>query len=99
MNGKYIAEGVEHGAGGTGSEIASHLDQFSQDTMYLASIRPELQNKYPDHWVAVYEKKIIATAPTLKEVMRTLQANKIPTARAVVDFLRAEPIAMVLQAQ
>ena len=97
MNAKYMAEGMGHGGTlGDRGELASHLDQFAEDTRFLESIRPELQNKYPNCWVAVYQKQVVGTGTTLKEVIQKLDENDIPKSRAVIDFLRSEPIAMIL---
>ena len=76
--------------------LMSHLDQFAEDTRFLESIRPELQNKYPDCWVAVYQKELAGASPILRVVMKQLADKHIPRGRAVVDFLRKEPIALIL---
>ena len=98
MNPKQMAVGE----GQTGLDSAdlgvlmSHLDQFAEDTRFLESIRPELQSKYPDCWIAVYGKQIVGTSPKLRDLMTQLAKNDVPPSRAVVDFLRKEPIALIL---
>ena len=97
MNARQMAVGEAHAAGerdyGT---LMSHLDQFAEDTEYLESIRPELRNKYPDCWIAVYKKEVVGVEPTLRQVIRRLAEKDIPASRAVVDYLRKDPIALIL---
>ena len=76
--------------------LISHLDQFAEDTQFLESIRPELRNKYPNCWVAVYKKQVVEVGPSLKQVMRNLAVRDIPGSHAVVIFLSKEPIALIL---
>ena len=97
MNAKYMAVGE----GNAGLErdygtIMSHLDQFAQDTKFLESIRPELRNKYPNCWVAVYKKEIVDVGPSLRQVMKNLAQKDILGSRAVIDYLRKDPIALIL---
>lgn len=76
--------------------LMSHLDQFTEDTRFLESIRPELQSKYPDCWVAVYRKELVGTAPALRDIMKQLAERGVPASHAVVDFLSKEPVALIL---
>ena len=96
MNTKRMAVGEGAGWERDYDTLRSHLDQFAEDTRYLESIRPELRNKYPDRWVAVYKKQIVATAPKLKEIIKELASAGIPAQRTVIDYLRKEPIALIL---
>ncbi len=84
---------------GMGQELKEakiYLDQFTDDTKFLESIRTELHHQYPNCWIAIYKREVVSTAPTLKEVMRKLTERNIPKSRAVIDFLREKPIAMIL---
>lgn len=76
--------------------LTTHLDQFREDTEFLENLRPELQKKYPNCWVAIYKKQVVGTGATLKEVIQELEKNNVPKSRAVIDYLRTEPITMVL---
>lgn len=76
--------------------IASHLDQFAQDTRFLESLRPELQKQHPDSWVAIYKKKVVSTGASLREIMQSLEKQGIPKSRAVVDYLKTDPITLIL---
>jgi hypothetical protein len=78
------------------STLLSHLDQFAEDTRFLESIRPELQNRYPDCWVAVYRKELVGSGTTLRDMMKQLADKGVPATRAAIDFLRKDPIALIL---
>lgn len=77
-------------------KVAAYLDQFTKDSAFLESIREELQNKYPDCWVAVYDKQVVAAGTSLKEVIAQLDEVGVPKSRTVIDFLRSEPISLIL---
>ena len=76
--------------------IIDHLDQFRDDTNFLESIRPELQNQYPNRWVGIYQRRVVGTGATLKEVIRKLDEKGVPKSRAVIDFLRTEALRLIL---
>lgn len=97
MSPRKMAVGMSHvGLERDHDRLMSHLDQFAEDTRFLESIRPELQNKYPDYWIAVYKREIVATASTLRELVKELVAKDIPPSQVVLAYLRTEPIAMIL---
>lgn len=97
MNARHMAVGEEQaGLERDYGTLKSHLDQFAEDTQFLESIRPELRNKYPDCWVAVYKKEIVEVGPSLKQIIRNLAARDIPGSRAVIDFMCKEPVALIL---
>ena len=76
--------------------LTSDLDQFAQDAAFLESIRPELLNKYPDCWVAVYKKRVVASGPVLRDVVKQLSERGFPRTRVVVDYLTTEHRALIL---
>jgi hypothetical protein len=78
------------------ASLTTRFDQFKEDTKFLESIRPELQNEYPNCWIAVYEKKVVGTGQKLKDIIQQLDDGNIPKSRAVIDYLRTEPITMIL---
>lgn len=97
MNAKHMAVGEGHaGLEWDHSTLISRLDQFASDTRFLESIRPELHNQYPNCWVAVYNKELVGTAGSLREIVKLLTDRNVPPSRAVIDFLRKEPIALIL---
>lgn len=97
MRPKQMAVGAGYGGLEESHQILlSHLVQFTEDSRFLESIRPELQNKYPNYWVAVYKKEVVATAATLKEIAKELAAKDVPISQVVLSYLRTEPIAMIL---
>ena len=97
MNARHMAVGEEHaGVERDYGTLKSHLDQFAEDTRFLEAIRPELQNKFPDCWVAVYRKEVVGTGATLGNVMKQLAQKGVPASRAAIDFLRREPISLIL---
>lgn len=72
------------------------MDEFARDTEFLQSLMPELRKQCPDRWVAVYQEKVVADAPTIKGMMRKLERKGIPRGRVAAAFIRAKPMARVL---
>lgn len=72
------------------------MDEFARDTEFLQSLIPELRKQCPDRWVAVYQEKVVADAPTIKGMMRKLERKGIPRGRVAAAFIRAKPMARVL---
>ena len=76
--------------------IQSQLKRFTKDTKFLESIRPELTNKYPDQWIAVYQKEVVAVDKSLKRLIDHLKDTNIPASDTVVELLRTKRIPMIL---
>lgn len=72
------------------------MDEFARDTEFLQSLMPELRKQCPDRWVAVYQEKVVADAPTIKGMMRKLEQKGIPRGQVAAAFIRAKPMARVL---
>ena len=77
-------------------EIASQLRQFREDSEFLERLRPELQSMYPNCWIAVYEKTVVAVAWTVRDIMQQLEDQKVPKARAVLNLLNTNPVPLIL---
>ena len=46
-----------------------------------------LQEKYPEHWIAVIDKEVIAADPDPMELAAKLRAMDLPTNRVVIEKL------------
>ena len=96
MNAKQMAVGEGGGHEPDYGTLKSHLDQFAEDNQYLESIRPELRNQYPNHWIAVYKKEVVGIESSLRRIVQHLLDKNIPPSRTVVSYLRKEPLALIL---
>jgi hypothetical protein len=76
--------------------VVAMLDQFKEDCMFLDSIAPELRKDYPDHFVAVYQKQVVATGKNLKNLFRLIDKSDVPRGRVAIEFVRSEPVSMIL---
>ena len=72
------------------------LEQFVEDNRFLEGIRPELQNKYPNRWVAVYKKEVVGDAKSISKIIKMLKSKGVPVSQSVLVFLRKKPIPMIL---
>lgn len=69
------------------------IARFVNDTRYMQDHREELLHAYQDKWIAVWEGEVIASAKTLKGILR-----KIPKERraAILEFMDSNPKPLIL---
>lgn len=77
-------------------QFVAQFDQFKADTEFLESLRPELIQKYPGQWVAVYRKRVVATDKSLKNVIKQLDESGVPKSRTVIDCMVVERVSLIL---
>ena len=46
-------------------EVEQDTEQFREDALYLDEHREELLGRYPEKWVAVYNRQVVAAAKDL----------------------------------
>ncbi len=67
--------------------IVEHdLERFQEDVLYFDEHRHELVQRYPDRWVAIYDKQVVGAAKALPRLISQLERKGIPRGRAFVDF-------------
>jgi hypothetical protein len=77
-------------------EIQRDLDRFQNDAIWLGEHREEFLKKYPEQWVAVYHKELVATARSVKGLVHKLERKGIPPGRVVHDFLTEEEFDLIV---
>jgi hypothetical protein len=71
---------------------SSDLLRFQADHVWIDQNREKLLKRYPDQWIAVRDRQVIASDPDFDGLLA-----KLPDpAGTAVEFLTQEPIEMVL---
>lgn len=50
----------------------------AKDEQFFDTVAEDLQLHYPDHWVAIYQRQVIAAAPSLDRLDKVLDEKAIP---------------------
>ena len=72
--------------GGRG-ELQRQFRQYSQSVDYIDRDRRRLLKDYDDHWVAVYDSKVIAYAKKYDDVVRIIEQKKFPIGQIALKHL------------
>ncbi len=76
--------------------VELRIRRFEEDFQYLQSLWYDLMHNYLNHWVAVYEKSLVAHGKTISELRKKLSIKGIPQNEAVIDFVASERKSMLL---
>lgn len=57
---------------------------------------PGLLERYPEHFVAVYDGKVVYASPELQEIARYLEEKAIPHDKTSLRFVTAKPQYLLL---
>jgi len=76
--------------------IELRLRRFDDDVHYLQSVRHDLFQKYLDHWIAIYERNLVAHGKSSAELRKQLERKRIPLSDTVIDFIASERKALLL---
>jgi hypothetical protein len=69
------------------------LFKFSrQNAKWLQENYDNLKRDYNNSWVVIQNKKVIKSASSFNEIMKTIK--KTDSSKILVEYIQAEPIAM-----
>ncbi len=67
--------------------VAEYIpEEGPSGVLYFDEHRHELVQRYPDRWVAIYDKQVVGAAKALPRLISQLERKGIPRGRAFVDF-------------
>ena len=78
------------------ADRARVLEQFKKDQDFVDSHYEEWSAAYPDHWVVVYQGRLVGAVRTIGDVTRLAVQESIPPMRVVSRYLRSEPVTLIL---
>ena len=77
--------------------IAAQIKQFEKDTDYLQAHWEEWKEKYPDHYVLVYDEKLISASTDLREAIRLAESRGVRPGRAARAFFSTDTSDLTLR--
>lgn len=81
---------------GSPAEVDRELREFERSASVLSSRRARLIKHYPRRWVAVYQGKVMADAPTFVSILEQIDKEKLPREQVIVRFIDKSERAMIL---
>lgn len=80
----------------TVEEDKAALKQFGEDCRYMGEIHDELVKQYPDQWIAMYRKEVIAVASTHQELLKQVSSIVQKPGSAASGFMHTNPPVLIL---
>ncbi len=77
-------------------EIAESLIRFRDATRILSNERPRLIEQYPDQWVAVHARRVVAHGDTIESVLAEVDAQGIARSDVIVRLIETSRRTLVL---
>ena len=81
---------------GGATEIHEGLRAYSNRVEQMEARRAELTKQYPDKWVAMANRDIVAVAESLTALITEVDKQGIPRFGLVVEYLDTKPRNMIL---
>ena len=82
--------------GGSPSQIASDLREFSESAEFLSSEKANLIESHPSKWVGVHKGAVRAIGESLSEVISTLRDEGIDADETIVRYISKDPKTLIL---
>lgn len=80
------------------AQVQSDLEHYHADALYFAAHRQELLDQYPDRWVAVYDRQVVASAKQLPRLLQQLDRQGLPRGKVFVEYLATNEDLLILRA-
>ncbi len=77
-------------------KLDAELQGFRKDSEILSSRKADLMDKYLKKWVAIYDGKVHANAPSLNAALREVDRLGLPRENIVVRFVDKNVRRMIL---
>ena len=63
------------------------VERYREDALYFAQQHPALLEQYPDAWVAVFDRQVVASAKELDNLLAELDRKGIPRGQVFIEYL------------
>ena len=81
---------------GDPKQLDAELQRFRKDSKVLSSRRANLTAKYAKKWVAIYDGRVRASAPSLNSVLAEVEKLGLPRESVVVRYVDKNIRRMIL---
>lgn len=72
------------------------LDRYRDDALYLEENRAELLRRYPERWIAIYNRQVVGAAKDPGRLIRQLDRKGIPPGDVVREYLTEKEDVLIL---
>lgn len=79
-------------------ERQAELERFKRDTQFYEAHRQDLLGKYPEQWVAIFDERVVGTAPDFDQLLDDLQTRHMPVGKVLVEHLTTKDELLILPA-
>ncbi len=77
-------------------KVAKEIREFGEDSVRLEECRSDFLERYPDQYIAFYRGEIHAHGENLDEVLRDIDAKRLPRGQTIIEFMRTDAPVMLL---
>jgi hypothetical protein len=80
----------------TKRDVQAELQRFHRDVEYYQAHQAELLAKYPEHWVAIYNERVVGADPDFDRLLQTLEEREVPAGEAFVEWVTEKDDILIL---
>ena len=77
-------------------QLAGELERFQEAVAYLSQQRARLTRQYPNQWVAIHRRKLVAHSPRLTDIKREIRPLGFHRSHVLLEFLTEERQSYIL---
>ena len=80
-------------------DVKTELEHFHEDWLFFEAHYYEFLERYPEHWVAVLDKRVVGTDPDFEHLLRSLKSRGVPLSKITVEKVTSKQETWILAAQ
>ncbi len=77
-------------------QVEQEIEHYRADALYFEAHRQELLRQYPEQWVAVYDRQVVATASEIPELREQLDQQGFPRGEVFVEYVSTKDDLLIL---
>ena len=77
-------------------ETGNDLQRFKADTAYFEAHRGELLHHYPEQWVAIFDRRVVASDANFDKLLDAVQAAGVPLGSVFVQHVTSKEETLIL---
>jgi uncharacterized protein DUF5678 len=68
-------------------EFRESMERGERDLKFALAHLEEWREQYPNHWIAVFDEKLVAAESSFDRLLKKLREHNVPPAKSYVKFL------------
>lgn len=76
--------------------VQQELERYRNDALYFEEHRQDFLERYPERWVAVYNREVAGTASRLAQLLRHLEKEGFPRGDVFIEHISAKEDLLIL---